>query len=303
MTNLDLDVKLKALVQSERKITNEILMIIQTIDARRSYCDLGFSSLYAYLTKGIGYSESAAQRRISSARLLKDIPQMTSHIQTGELNLSQISLAQMALRQEEKSQGVKISTEKKEEILSKVMSQNFEETKRILKQEFPQFSFAAPKSFPLANDRVRITLEFSQSEWKDAQELLASMSHRIPNQKLEDLILYLISKGKRYQNAPPIRLLQSVKKRRKRSKGISKTLRAQVLAKADGKCEFVSSVSGRRCDSKHFLEIDHKHPVALGGGDDLENLRVLCRSHNNHMAKMWGLIKQESQKERDRLVE
>jgi hypothetical protein len=49
-------------------------------------------------------------------------------------------------------------------------------------------------------------------------------------------------------------------------------------------CTYVS-IDGRRCESRAFLELDHAEPRALGGGDDSENLRVLCRSHNQLLAE------------------
>ncbi|MGE0527914.1 MAG: HNH endonuclease, partial [Bdellovibrionales bacterium] len=38
-------------------------------------------------------------------------------------------------------------------------------------------------------------------------------------------------------------------------------------------------MTGRRCESSHQLEADHIVPRALGGRDDISNLRCLCRSH------------------------
>ena len=38
------------------------------------------------------------------------------------------------------------------------------------------------------------------------------------------------------------------------------------------------------CLSKHFLEYDHIQPVSLNGTSTLENLRLLCRAHNQLVA-------------------
>jgi hypothetical protein len=60
--------------------------------------------------------------------------------------------------------------------------------------------------------------------------------------------------------------------------------------RAEGKCQFVDLETGKRCGSRYFLEIDHSiKPVALGGSNDLENLRLLCRGHNAREAvKIFG---------------
>jgi hypothetical protein len=66
--------------------------------------------------------------------------------------------------------------------------------------------------------------------------------------------------------------------------------RRLVWMKAEGKCQFVDLETGKRCGSRYFLEIDHSiKPVALGGSNDPENLRLLCRGHNAMAAvKIFG---------------
>jgi len=253
-----LDQKLKALVKTERKITHEILLIIQTLDLTKSYRELGYSSLYEYLTKEIGYSEGAAQRRISSARLMKEVPSVEQELQTGELNLSQVSLAQVAFKQEN------LNSEKKEKILKKLKNKSTYETKKILLEECP--SFEIPKQAnPIRDQKVQVTLEFTEAEWREVQDLLAQISHQVPEQKLEKALLYWARARKK---SPPLRRL--------------------IEARSQGQCEFVSK-KGKRCHSKHFLEMDHIRPRALGGGDNPMNLRLLCRSHNQLSAKLHGL--------------
>ena len=56
-------------------------------------------------------------------------------------------------------------------------------------------------------------------------------------------------------------------------------LRDEVLAR-DGYCCTYVSPKGVKCNCPVDLEIDHIVPFSLGGGTSLENLRVLCRTHN-----------------------
>jgi 5-methylcytosine-specific restriction endonuclease McrA len=49
-------------------------------------------------------------------------------------------------------------------------------------------------------------------------------------------------------------------------------------------CSFVSD-SGKRCEERRFLEYDHEIPVARGGGSTVENVWLLCRAHNQHVAE------------------
>ena len=78
----------KNLVQKERQINIQVLQHLQEIEKRKLYLDRGFPSLFEYAVKELGYSHSAAYRRIKTMRLCRDIPQAASKIKTGSLNLT-----------------------------------------------------------------------------------------------------------------------------------------------------------------------------------------------------------------------
>jgi hypothetical protein len=47
---------------------------------------------------------------------------------------------------------------------------------------------------------------------------------------------------------------------------------------------------GEACGATHQLEFDHDLEVALGGGPTIDNIRLLCKSHNlmkaeNHLGR------------------
>jgi hypothetical protein len=303
MSITKIDQELKELVKTERKITHEILLLIQTLDVTKSFRELGYSSLFEYLTKEIGYSESAAQRRISSARLIKDVPKIEENLMSGSLNLSQVALVHTAIKQEEKSQGKNLSSGRKAEIVEKLKNKSYFETKKIIKEELPAFELPLAKINPALNNKLHVTLEFSEQDWKKVQKLLARMSHKIPSQKLEDLLLYwqkqievkenssnakMKNPGKSLPNrqckVTPVEYSQKQKR-----KYIPVRISRKLLHMSGGQCEYVSPISGRRCESKHFLEKDHRIPLASNGTNDFSNFRILCRSHNQQSAKEWGI--------------
>ncbi|MEK7355253.1 MAG: HNH endonuclease, partial [Bdellovibrionota bacterium] len=51
-----------------------------------------------------------------------------------------------------------------------------------------------------------------------------------------------------------------------------------------GSCTYIDPETGERCDSRHFLQPDHIIPVARGGSNELENLRLRCFAHNQRHA-------------------
>ena len=70
----------------------------------------------------------------------------------------------------------------------------------------------------------------------------------------------------------------------KSARHISAETKREVHQRDEGRCTFVSE-SGRRCDSRHMVEFDHVAPRVCGGESTPENLRLLCRAHNQHKAE------------------
>lgn len=69
-------------------------------------------------------------------------------------------------------------------------------------------------------------------------------------------------------------------------KHISIHVKRQVWFQAENKCQ--------NCGSARALEIDHIKPISIGGDDNLENLRLLCRNCNQRAAiKNLGAEKME----------
>jgi hypothetical protein len=71
---------------------------------------------------------------------------------------------------------------------------------------------------------------------------------------------------------------------RKNTAGISAATRREVYRRDGERCTFVAP-DGTRCSSTAFLEFDHAVPRALGGGNEVGNLRLLCRPHNGRAAE------------------
>ena len=84
----------KTLVQKERKLNIEILQHLQEIESRKLYLERGFSSLFDYTVRELGYSRGSAFRRIKAMKLCQDIPETKSQLESGKLNLSSASQLQ-----------------------------------------------------------------------------------------------------------------------------------------------------------------------------------------------------------------
>jgi 5-methylcytosine-specific restriction endonuclease McrA len=288
------------------------------------------------LTKEIGYTEGPAQSRIQAARLLKTVPEVSEALKAGDLNLSQMSMVQSAIRQEERAECKKISKEEKLELLEQLKSKNTFEIQKILKQELPSFQPLKPRAIPVEDNQIQVSLQFDEKDWDKVKSLMAHFSHSVPDQKLESLLLYwhkqveakkqkqkervekqeASAKVAEVANKAKVRsaiktdspaenqnlslsektpLKQRCKlpkspKQRQRREHISQNIKVQLMSRAQEQCEY-RAADGKRCESKHFLEIDHIVPLAKGGSSEFQNLRIYCRAHNQLSAKNWGLFK------------
>jgi hypothetical protein len=84
----------------------------------------------------------------------------------------------------------------------------------------------------------------------------------------------------------------------KRSRCIPAEVRRTVWERDQGRCTFTSA-SGVRCTETGFLEFDHREPFACGGSATVDNTRILCRRHNQHLARLrfgskCGRVREES---------
>ena len=77
-------------------------------------------------------------------------------------------------------------------------------------------------------------------------------------------------------------------RRTARSSHIPRAVRREVFARDGEQCTYVDA-EGNRCTARGFLELDHIKAKALGGSDDVANLRPRCKVHNRvHAEQVFG---------------
>jgi hypothetical protein len=126
------------LVSREREITQEILLHINEFERRKLHFDLGFTSTIEWLIKDLGYSEGAAYRRLSAARLFRDVPAVAEKIQAGQVTLSALASLQTAIRSEERRTRGPIARAQKHELVEKLQHKTKLEAERIIAEAFPE---------------------------------------------------------------------------------------------------------------------------------------------------------------------
>ena len=84
------------LVRHERHLQGAIIDHLAEIEARGLYMERGFSSLFDYAVRELGYSDAAAARRIGAMRLCADQPDAREGLRDGSLTLSAAAELQWA---------------------------------------------------------------------------------------------------------------------------------------------------------------------------------------------------------------
>lgn len=296
------------LVGEERRITLEILQHLREIEVRRLFVDLGFDSMYKYCIQRLKYSEGEAQRRLSSARLLRELPEIESQIQNGNLNLTNLSAIQSFVRAENLADQP-LTREKKLELISAVENKSTREVKTELIRQSHQPALLADKFQMSAIINLSVALTKFETAMTDEnlellQEFRNLYAHDLPDLSNQSVLMFLLQKAVQHKKQKlgliektprkpnaPLPSAENVKNANaeKQRKPLTAKVKRMVWNRANACCEYLDTKSKNRCSSKFALETDHIIAVALGGTNDPENLQLLCRAHNSRRSiKTFG---------------
>jgi hypothetical protein len=244
---------------------------------------LGYPSLIKYVEEGLGYSGAQTSERISAMRLLKAVPEVASHLMNGTHSLTSIAKLASHARREgltpieasvlvEKTIGHSmIALEKHLLQVSEVEPARIERTK-VVSRELTRLTLDVDDEFMARVNRIRElkgNLALSLSEiFEGAMELF--IRKKDPAKKNPE--------GK----DPVVRPAEVRPASEVKSAGryIRANDRRIVRERAGHRCEYVHEKSGKHCDSRTELQMEHVHPYAKGGVNDESNLKLYCAAHN-----------------------
>lgn len=316
LTDAELESRLKRLSGIERKALVLLLGHLGEFDKRRIHAERGHQSLFAYCLSVLGYSEQAAYKRIQAARAARDHPVVLERLANGELTLTAVVILAPHLRADNVAELLEAARGRRTRdiealaaglaprpdcndllraIPAPLEKATPQEIARIpalsaLPETARVPSAASDKIEPLSAERhlFRFTGSYGlRIKYERARALLSGPRSRGSMEAVVEAGLDALLD----RLDPERRIARRKARRRKRliplpsARRISAGLRDTVWERDGGRCTFTAP-DGVRCAATSRLEIDHVRPYALGGpSDDAANLRLMCRTHNQLLAR------------------
>ena len=267
------------------------------------------SSLWTYVVQEYQMEESTAERRIRAARMLKRFPFLKGKLESGQLNLSLLDIAQNCTFRE------KLSDSESTEILEAISGLSCRAARREIASRYPN-SVETPR------DQIRVlTPDLSEVRFVANGELIGKLdeirgllAHSHPGITMGELIDVLATEYRK-RHHPEESALRAEERETRRTKtkaarsgviespstskviasevpsssGVEKRVPSQsqfhALTRAEGyQCSYIDPVTKQPCNSRYGLEVDHVQAFALGGKTELNNLRFLCANHHRRIS-------------------
>ena len=310
--------RLAELVARDRVTMAAMLAHIAEVDSRRLYLPAAYPSMHAYCVRELRLSEDAAYRGITAARAARQFPAIFEAIAGGNLSLSAVGVLAPYLATANASELLKAAAHKSESEIDQLIAERFPRSEMLaLVTSIPparslstqlvpervgmttpeqadarlapaRVEDVAPQTrvAPIAAQRFALQFSIGQSAYDKLRHVQELLSHQIGPGDLAgvferslDALLAHLGKSRCAATSRPQRNPRPTTSRRHVPAHVMRAVRER-----DGdRCTFVSE-SGKRCEERSRLQLEHIVPVARGGEATAENIRMLCHSHNQHTA-------------------
>jgi len=291
--------RLQQLLGRERQILVELVLALADFDRQRGYLELGYSSLWEYMHRALGQSETMTHYRVSAARFVQRFPQAVEPLRAGRLCIT--TLATLA----------PVVTEANcDTVLTEAMDKPKREVERIKARLAPKpvpkdVVRKAPVLVPgkVATSPVQVemlTEEFSRRHLttdREFEDLLASarfaLSHTMPGASELEILKQGLRciirdhekrKGLTERPRPPKHPAAEPSP----DSAIPRPVKRAVWRRDHGRCQWPTA-DGGICGSRVRVQFHHVIDRGKGGPSTEGNLILACATHNQHAAdQTWG---------------
>lgn len=274
--------EMKKALHEEQRYKVEFLRLLIHADRTKWYLEAGFSSLFVLSTSALGLSRSSALKRIVVARIARRFPEILDLLEAGKIHLNAIVLLSTHLTEDNRAELLLTAERSSERELEKWLSAKFPIETKIAKEKLKW----------LDGEKAELTLIVDSEFLALIDRAKELMKHQHPKGETVPLLKDVLKN--QLKSIDPLqrktRAVAQSQTSRVQTRRIQRGIQAQVWKKDEGRCAYISP-EGKRCEERGGLEIDHRQPWAHGGSsNDIDNLRLLCFSHNRWLGiKTFGI--------------
>ena len=143
---------------------------------------------------------------------------------------------------------------------------------------------------PLAPARYKVQFTANAELHDKLERLRALMRSEVPDGDLAAIIAQAVAE--KLERLEARRFARTIAPRKglpetdtsPSSRHVPAAVRRVVRERDGDRCRYVDE-QGRRCSGRDRLEYHHRHPFALGGDHRPQNVRLMCRAHNDYLAR------------------
>jgi hypothetical protein len=298
----DLDRRLTEMVRRERHLVVQFVVELASFAQRELYRELGYSSLFYYCLRQLGLSKSSAFRRSEAARLIARFPAIADLLREGRLSIRSLVELREVLTEENHAEvlarAAGISQEEAQLLAVELKPRPVpRDVARVLPMPLvsaetkPGPSVSAETGLPPAppatikplTPQLRLlSVTVSAEFMAELEQARAALSHKFPDGDFERVVregFKLLLERDRKRKGLTERPREQVLDRAGDSRYVSAAVKRAVWERDQGRCTWPMG-DRKFCGSTHQLEFDHDLEVALGGGPTIDNIHLLCKSHN-----------------------
>jgi 5-methylcytosine-specific restriction endonuclease McrA len=295
----DVDRRLAELVRSERHLVVQFVIELSGFAKRELYRELGYTSLFYYCVRQLGLSKSSAFRRSEVARLIARFPVIAERLAPGRLSIRALVELREVLTEENHVE-VLARAEGKSEEEAQLLAVEYRpkpvprDVVRTLPVPPAPLAFAVVPAGtkspppppevvkPLTPELRRLSVTVSADFIAELEQVRAALSHKYPDGDFEQIVreaFKLVLERDRKRKALTDRPRAQSEISGENDRYVPAAVKRAVWERDHGRCTWPMG-DGEVCGSTHRLEFDHDLEVALGGKPTIDNMRLLCKSHN-----------------------
>ena len=225
----------------------------------------------------------------------KAVQSALKKLEVGRLSLTNLAQTQAYFKRKKYEEKAELNQREKAQILRRIEGQSTRQAQRVLADLSP----GTPKPRKdeireLGDGAIRLSVTMDAESESMLQEFIELTAHQNPLGKKSDAIKLALkmalqlAKQKRKaatffareNKHPDNNELNRAPAAMGKSRYARKATVRKVWEKSENQCCWVDERTGRRCQSRFKLQIDHRMPFSRSGKTEESNLQLLCSQHN-----------------------